>query len=73
MGVFTPVPNIITNFSGANLVAEYHDATWNTIDIGTHNVSGTYAVVPVPAATWLMGSGLIGLVGVARRRRKAAA
>ena len=29
------------------------------------------AVVPVPAAVWLFGSGLIGLVGVARRRRKA--
>ena len=31
-------------------------------------VSG--AVVPVPAAVWLMGSGLLGLVGVARRRRR---
>ena len=28
--------------------------------------------VPVPAAAWLMGSGLLGLVGVARRRRKQA-
>ena len=26
--------------------------------------------VPVPAAVWLMGSGLLGLVGVARRRRQ---
>lgn len=26
--------------------------------------------VPVPAAAWLMGSGLLGLAGVARRRRK---
>ena len=27
------------------------------------------SVVPVPAAVWLFGSGLIGLVGVARRKR----
>jgi hypothetical protein len=26
-------------------------------------------VVPVPAAAWLMGSGLVGLAGLARRRR----
>lgn len=29
-----------------------------------------YAVVPVPAAVWLFGSGLIGLVGFGRRTRK---
>lgn len=28
------------------------------------------AAIPVPAAAWLMGSGLLGLVGVARRRRR---
>ena len=27
------------------------------------------AVIPVPAAVWLFGSGLLGLVGVARRRK----
>ena len=26
-------------------------------------------VIPVPAAVWLFGSGLLGLVGVARRKR----
>ncbi len=30
------------------------------------------AVVPVPAAAWLFGSGLLGLVGVARRTTRAA-
>ncbi len=28
------------------------------------------AVVPIPAAVWLFGSGLLGLVGVARRKQK---
>ncbi len=30
----------------------------------------TVSAVPVPAAAWLFGSGLLGLVGVARRRRQ---
>lgn len=28
-------------------------------------------VIPVPAAVWLLGSGLLGLVGIARRKKKA--
>ena len=31
--------------------------------------SGDVSAVPVPAAVWLFGSGLLGLIGVARRRR----
>ncbi len=33
--------------------------------------SGTYTAVPVPAAVWLFGSGLLGLVGIARRKKTA--
>lgn len=34
-------------------------------------VGGTVSAVPVPAAVWLFGSGLIGLAGIARRKSRA--
>jgi hypothetical protein len=37
--------------------------------IFTDSASLTVTAVPVPAAVWLFGSGLLGLVGVARRRK----
>jgi len=45
------------------------------MDAGLSNIQpyGSYLVsasaVPVPAAVWLFGSGLIGLIGVARRKK----
>lgn len=38
---------------------------------GTASVvlNGTVSVVPVPAALWLFGSGLLGLAGIVRRKR----
>jgi hypothetical protein len=33
------------------------------------NLTPTPNIVPVPAAVWLFGSGLIGLLGVAKRRK----
>jgi len=46
-------------------------------DFSTDFTAGTVLakagpVVPVPAAVWLFGSGLLGLVGVARRKKAAA-
>lgn len=36
---------------------------------GSLTVSAPSAVVPVPAAAWLFGSGLLGLIGMARRKK----
>lgn len=36
-------------------------------DFNSASGSGTLSVVPVPAAVWLFGSGLVGLIGFARR------
>ena len=43
------------------------DANTGTLDGGYDLIS--YSFVPVPAAVWLFGSGLIGLIGVARRKK----
>lgn len=63
-----------------SLYRYYYDATvspatelYGSIDINTDTGVVSYnavsvSAVPVPAAVWLFGSGLMGLVGVARRR-----
>ena len=52
-----------------NLIAEAYrdDVAW--IEKKIAGVGLEVTLVPVPAAVWLFGSGLIGLVAVARRRR----
>lgn len=47
-------------------------ASGSFADVFYDNVTIDVTAVPVPAAVWLFGSGLIGLVGVARRKLKAA-
>lgn len=41
----------------------------NRLDLGLDGVS--LVVIPVPASVWLFGSGLLGLVGIARRKKAA--
>jgi hypothetical protein len=49
------------------------DATGASVAVPdlTSTLQVNTAVIPVPAAVWLFGSGLLGLVGVARRRKAA--
>lgn len=49
---------------------ETDDANGDFWDLGvvSASISGGAPVVPIPASIWLFGSGLIGLVGLARRR-----
>ena len=56
------VPNALRH----NLNNNWSDADTNT-RVGSALVRDT-SVVPVPAAVWLFGSGLLGLVGLARRK-----
>jgi hypothetical protein len=56
---------------GAPFVTTFTDGQW-VVDGALGKVSyvstSTPSPVPVPAAVWLLGSGLLGLIGVARRR-----
>ena len=65
----TPLFGVIVS-----LVGEFSNNTWDAggfAALGPDEV-GFYAdftVVPVPAAVWLFGSGLLGLIGIARRKK----
>lgn len=48
------------------------DASWdNYPNAGFRLAPGIYEVVPIPPAVWLLGSGMLGLIGFARRRHAA--
>lgn len=46
--------------------------TWTLASDGTLSYAQSAAVIPIPGAVWLLGSGLLGLAAVARRRKQAA-
>ena len=51
-----------------NLGAQLNNGKFNTLYVLAVR-SGDVSAVPAPAAVWLFGSGLIGLLGVAKRKR----
>ena len=57
-------------FTGAIVKIEFQNLASCNDCMNSIDDFGFSAVVPVPAAAWLFGSGLVGLIGVARRRRR---
>ena len=64
----------------AELMLAYMVTGWYTIYVGGGDhaqigglydvsISANVSAVPVPAAAWLFASGLLGLIGVARKKR----
>ena len=62
------------HLSGTGIVSgksyQNTNATWSFSAESSTLYSMSVTTVPVPAAVWLFGSGLIGLFGVARRKEK---
>lgn len=59
-------PAIETLYQNSQNTASW---TLNTDGTLTYSLAPAVSAVPVPAAVWLFGSGLLGLVGIARRKR----
>ena len=47
------------------------DPSWNGPSLAATLGIDNITAVPVPAAFWLFGSGLLGLIGIARRKKAA--
>ena len=65
---------IMSSKTTPDLVLAYNDNILGTGDSDFDDMmvraKFTGTVVPVPAAAWLFGSGLLGLIGMARRRKQ---
>lgn len=71
--LITGEPDIDGIYSGSLDLQVLADATGcctnaSGQDIFSLSHSAGYSAVPIPAAVWLFGSGLLGLVGIARRK-----
>jgi hypothetical protein len=61
-------------FTGEIMYSRNYGSSWNSTKqygFDYASLNGTVSAVPVPAAVWLFGSGLLGLIGVARRKKTA--
>ena len=66
----TTDPNDLNSFQYANF--KQYSGVWSLGLNGTLSYTAPTVATPIPAAVWLLGSGLVGLVGVSRRREEEA-
>jgi hypothetical protein len=72
----TAPADVAGSVSCVGTICTFENLEWQSLWVGgatngatgTWTLSGTATIVPVPAAVWLFGSGLLGLAGMARRR-----
>ncbi len=63
--------NQVDFIDGVPNITAFSNAEWMVNpNTGTVSYVGQVSAVPVPAAVWLFGSGMLGLVGIARRRKQ---
>ena len=58
-------------FTGEILSSQNGGSSWFSINqygFDYASINGSVSAVPVPAAVWLFGSGLLGLIGISRRK-----
>jgi len=64
---------VTSNSGGSSSQGRVYNLGSIELDANGHLFSTPISSVPLPAAVWLFGSGLLGLVGIGRRRQVAAA
>jgi hypothetical protein len=72
----TPITSIITTlgttFTSPDLPSQKLQISWtNSLAGAGFDTEAVFNPVPLPAAVWLFGSGLLGLIGMARRKKAA--
>jgi hypothetical protein len=65
---YRALPPDLSNTDLAVFTIEEFDAVGNTTFLGFGRLNAVQ-VVPIPSAVWLFSSGLIGLIGIARRKK----